>query len=169
MISGPKQPILGLRCSYFEFFGCKFTALHYGCEKGHHKTINALLSHLEPDNRLKLVLIREEYGGTALDLAAEEGKTEVIRSLKASIKDDEWFHTLKHCDMLYCASQYDQLDVIKTVLESMDYDQRHEILMKYTYNRTPLHIITEGQYSNSEGHTRCWIERHSMGASLNID
>ena len=124
-----------------DFF--KFTALHYGCEKGHHKTISALLSHLEPDERLKLALIKAKYGQTALDLAAEAGKTEVIRSLKASIKDDEWFRTLKHCDVLYCASQYDQLDVIKTVLESIDYDQRYEILMKDTYNRTPLHIIAE--------------------------
>ena len=124
-----------------DFF--KFTALHYGCEMGHHKTFKPLLSHLEPDERPKLALIKAKYGQTALDLAAEAGKTEVIRSLKASIKDDEWFRTLKHCDVLYCASQYDLLHVIKTVLKSIEYDQRYEILRKYTHYTTPLHIIAE--------------------------
>ena len=67
----------------------KSTAVHQAANRGHWKTLSAILSCLKTEEQLQLLFCQDESGETALHHAARDGNIDTVRALLGFLKPEQ--------------------------------------------------------------------------------
>ena len=75
------------------------TVLHIAADRGDAEMIKTILSSLQSEDRLKLLMMRDVMKRTPLHRAASEGDTESVKALLNSLTADQQIHLLPEEDV----------------------------------------------------------------------
>ena len=122
------------------------SALHAAASNGHAKMVSFLIHKItDPKKRLDFINAGDDYGCTALHLAARYGCVDVAKLLTDSI----WTFDNDVQSALHTAVTFGQKDMVKFLIQSIpDVGKRSDFICRHTskYYETALHIAARYGY-----------------------